>query len=188
MIWPFKRTQIPTQPPMFEFEVTCENCNIRHAVTDPDLDAQIQHACVQIDEKMTLLRRDFGIGNGQGTWGYDEDVGLLEFHFPGGGIVETPLSYIGSWFAPREEFLWAWGNPHLDTMRTEVASRCFDFGQANNHQVLMSQPVWCSLDNAWHLAKLAGNLTKVEGIYSALVDDNLRFFWAITDPKWRVLQ
>ncbi|SCZ69542.1 hypothetical protein SAMN04488118_10987 [Epibacterium ulvae] len=188
MIWPFRHTEPPKQPPIFNFEITCDNCDARHAVTDPDLDAQIQRACTQMDQKMNDLTRDFGIGNGLGTWGYDDDVGMLEFRFPDGGIVETPLSYIGSWFEPRQELLWAWANPHLDPARTEVASHCYDYGDANNHQVLMSQPVWCSLDDAWHLAKLAGTLAEVEGVYSAPIDENLRFFWAIRDPKWRVLQ
>ncbi|MGS4985677.1 hypothetical protein SAMN05444149_107126 [Pseudosulfitobacter pseudonitzschiae] len=183
MIWPFRKAQNGRSA--FSCEIECPDCGAPHSYEDEGFGALVQRSCIKQDACMVQLAAKFGIGNGVGNWQYDEEVGLLEFHFPDGKICETPLETIGSWFEPRNEFLWSWGNEYISEYQTAVAQKAQEFGEQRGFRPLTSKLVWLSLDDAWHLAKVAASVSKSKGVYAAPVSETLQMFFAITDPKWR---
>lgn len=178
MIWPFKQKKSHQD---WHFRIECPECGHFHDYADSAFSELVQTSCQEMDKRVAQIQEHAPYAQGTGTWHYDEDKNKIWFSFPSGQTFHAPIQYVGSWFEPRTEFLWAWANNGMKAQFRKRTEQVYSFGTKNSFLPLTSNRVATDLNGAWLLAKTACLLSGYHGLYAAPVSEDLHLFFAFDD-------
>lgn len=106
----------------------------------PEQDAFLGAATKEYNERVDMLRRDWGFDDYE-RWDFDQFSRVLRLQMKDGSRVEADAQAIGSYWAKRKLWEWAWNNPNVeDPLKVDV---CLvrDFGKKKKIEYLVAPMV-----------------------------------------------
>lgn len=83
-----------------------------NAPLSPEADKFLADALAEFKTKQEALTRDWRFGTGK-QWGFDQVSGVFKLDFSDGAEFQADGQILGSYFAARRSWEWAWNNPHV---------------------------------------------------------------------------
>lgn len=97
-------------------------------------------------------------------WDLDQEDGRLVFTSP--TLTATaPAQIIGTYSTQSGTFLWGWDHPSVEPALQKDAKKVRKFGEENGLELLTTQKVECTEDEAWEFTALACLLCGSQGAY-----------------------
>ncbi|WP_225594723.1 MULTISPECIES: DUF6882 domain-containing protein [unclassified Pseudomonas] len=102
---------------------------------------------------------------GECSWSVDQDSGIIEFAHPEGMVASCPVQIIGTYNSADGTWLWGWEHPSVVAPLQEHAFAVRQYGEENGIELLTTQKLECSQEQAWEFTALACKLGEAQGAY-----------------------
>jgi hypothetical protein len=101
----------------------------------PEQDAFLASCTREYNEKLQKLNKDWSFSHYK-NWGFDQLSGLFFLELHDGSRVEADGQAIGSYFAARNSWEWAWNNPHVEEPMKRDVQAVRTFGEKEKIEYL----------------------------------------------------
>ena len=131
----------------------------------PEADKYLAEATAEFNQKQETLKRDWRFGTGK-QWGFDQVSGIFKLDFADGAQFQADGQILGSYFAARHSWEWAWNNPNVTAEMARDSKLAKQVGERLGISYLVAPMVPVpSEEFASYLASIGVKATASMGIY-----------------------
>ena len=140
-----------------------------------DVDEFIEECIDNLETVNDSISENYGIGNYE-RWDFDQETAEIIFSENGDKKIVAKVSFIGSYSANSESWMWGWSNVSLLPHLTKEINKVREFGEKNKIEMLTDQS-WSATEEAgWAMAAIALHVIGGEGVYRGVSNKNENFF------------
>ena len=147
----------------------------------------LERSMEELRAKTRAHTESWGLGSCD-RWDLDQQDGRLVFTGPK-LTASAPAQIIGTYSTQTGTFLWGWDHPSVEPALQKDAKNVHDFGEENGIEMLTTQKVECTEDEAWEFTALACHLCAAQGGYRGPAGPALVFMTfgkvTLSKPKGR---
>jgi hypothetical protein len=114
-------------------------------------------------------------GLGSAKWSVDLDRGTIEFRNNKGWLITAPVQVIGTYDTRDGTFMWGWDHPSVPAPSAEAATLVRKYGESHGQELLTTQLVKVTEQQAWEFTALADYLSDGNGAYRGPAGKTLVF-------------
>jgi hypothetical protein len=153
------------------------------APLSPKADKFLAEATAEFKTKQETLTRDWRFGTGK-QWGFDQVSGLFKLDFADGAQFQADGQILGSYFAARNSWEWAWNNPHVAPAMAQDSKAVKEVGERLDIAYLVEPMVAVPSEPfASYLAAIGVKATDSIGVYRGK-SGPVEVFITLKNPRW----
>lgn len=140
-----------------------------------NVDDYIEDCIDKLEEANSSISDEYGIGHYE-RWDFDQETSEIVFSESNNKKLIAKVSFIGSYSANSESWMWGWGNDSLLPHLTQEISKVRQFGEKHDIELLTDR-TWSATEEAgWAMAAVALNVIGGKGVYRGVVNKTENFF------------
>ncbi len=143
--------------------------------TKNKIDDFIEDYINKLEDQNNSISKIYGIGNYE-RWDFDQETAEIIFSENGNKKLVANVSFIGSYSANSESWMWGWGNDSLLPHLTKEIEKVRKFGEKNDIELLTDR-AWSATEEAgWAMAAVAFHIIGGKGVYRGVSGNNENYF------------
>lgn len=140
-----------------------------------NVDDFIEGCIDKLEIQNDSITKSYGIGSYE-RWDFDQETAEIIFSENGNKKLIAKVSFIGSYSANSESWMWGWGNDSLLPHLTKEIEKVREFGEKNNIELLTDRAWSATKEAGWAMSAVAFHVIGGKGVYRGVSGNNENFF------------